>query len=245
MQQRNRDEFSESVIATLRRRVGDRCSNPSCRCSTSGPNEHPERASSIGVAAHITAAAPKGPRYDETLTVEARRSIDNGIWLCQNCARLVDIDPAAYPVDRLDAWRLEAEHYARVSLGARPLDMHEPKASSEGWICPFCKTIAPLGASVCLGCQAELVYGMTRSELAEVRQTGFMVGGGGAALLMFLLPKWLADWTGWVLPVGWGLGYYSILPVMFSALLLTVVLSNQREAWRRDQPPRFHRRFST
>jgi hypothetical protein len=46
----------------------------------------------LGVAAHITAASPDGPRYDQNLSSEQRKSPDNGIWLCQNCAKLVDND---------------------------------------------------------------------------------------------------------------------------------------------------------
>src|SRR4051812_16178668 len=43
---------------------GFRCSNPACRKPTSGPLEDPAKAINIGVAAHITAAAPDGPRYN-------------------------------------------------------------------------------------------------------------------------------------------------------------------------------------
>jgi hypothetical protein len=53
----------------------------------------------IGVAAHITAAAPNGPRYDPSLTSAQRRRHLNGIWLCRlrgTLARFVSL------VDALD-----------------------------------------------------------------------------------------------------------------------------------------------
>lgn len=71
----------------------------------------------IGVAAHITAAAPKGPRYDESLTKEEREGIDNGLWLCWNCSQLIDKDPADFPVELLREWKGEAERRARDALG--------------------------------------------------------------------------------------------------------------------------------
>ena len=87
-----RDEFSTTTKETLAKRVGYRCANPNCRKLTCGPCEDENKAINIGVAAHITAASPGGPRYDETLTSEERKSINNGIWLCQSCAKLIDDD---------------------------------------------------------------------------------------------------------------------------------------------------------
>ena len=69
----------------------------------------------IGVAAQITAASSGGPRYDASLTTEQRRSIDNGIWLCQNCATLVDKDEPRHPVAVLRGWKREAERSALLS----------------------------------------------------------------------------------------------------------------------------------
>jgi hypothetical protein len=87
-----RDNFSPKTKDLLAKRVGYRCSNPSCRKLTSGPHEDVMKAVNVGVAAHITAAASGGPRYDKSLSSEQRKLIDNGVWLCQNCAKLVDND---------------------------------------------------------------------------------------------------------------------------------------------------------
>lgn len=70
----------------------------------------------IGVAAHITAASPNGPRYDPDLSPTERRAAANGIWLCQNCAKLVDSDVVRFTPKRLRAWKDEAEEVARIEL---------------------------------------------------------------------------------------------------------------------------------
>ena len=75
-----RDDFSSATIENLRARVNNSCSNPGCRVPTTGPSEDPEKVNNIGVAAHITAAAPGGPRYDEYLSSNQRRNIRNGIY---------------------------------------------------------------------------------------------------------------------------------------------------------------------
>lgn len=112
-----RDEFLNTVKRTLAERVGYLCSNPNCRKSTSGPRSDPSKSVNIGVAAHITAAAPGGPRYDPNLSSEERRSHKNGIWLCQNCAKLVDNDPEKYTSELLYSWKSSAE--ARASQRVR------------------------------------------------------------------------------------------------------------------------------
>lgn len=104
-----RDDFSQKVKDTLAKRVGYKCSNPNCNKETSGPHSDLNKSLSTGVAAHITAAAPDGPRYDPTLSAEQRKSIDNGIWLCEYCARLIDKDPTIYPVVLLCRWKMMAE----------------------------------------------------------------------------------------------------------------------------------------
>ncbi len=89
-----------------------RCSNPSCRKPTCGPREDPAKSINVGVAAHITAASPGGFRYDPSLTDVERSSIGNGLWLCQNCAKLIDSDEARYSVSSLRIWKERAEKVA-------------------------------------------------------------------------------------------------------------------------------------
>jgi hypothetical protein len=71
----------------------------------------------VGVAAHITAAASGGPRYDTFMSETERASIKNGIWLCQTCAKLVDSDELRYSRDTLLRWKVEAEREAHRQIG--------------------------------------------------------------------------------------------------------------------------------
>jgi hypothetical protein len=111
-----RDEFSKKTIDTLARRTGMRCSNPSCRQPTSGPAEDPTGTINVGVAAHITAAASGGPRYDFSMTREQRVHIDNALWLCQKCAKLIDSDSSRFDLGTLFSWKASAEETAIVEL---------------------------------------------------------------------------------------------------------------------------------
>jgi hypothetical protein len=111
------DDFSEVVKRALASRVGNRCSNPQCKALTSGPQTDPAKAVNLGVAAHITAASPGGPRYDPNLLPEERSGAPNGIWLCQNCAKLIDNDSARFTVDQLNGWKIAAEQEARERVG--------------------------------------------------------------------------------------------------------------------------------
>jgi hypothetical protein len=111
-----RDDFNRKDIETLAKRVAMRCSNPICKCLTTGPNSIEEKATNIGVAAHITAASPKGPRYNPNLIQEERSSIKNAIWLCQSCAKLIDNDPLKYTIELLKEWKLEAEKETELEL---------------------------------------------------------------------------------------------------------------------------------
>jgi len=112
-----RADFSQAVCNSLAQRVGLHCSNPECRAYTSGPKSDPEKAVNVGVAAHITAASLGGPRYDPLLTDRERRSSENGIWLCQTCAKLIDSDTTLYTVGLLGRWKTQAEGEARARIG--------------------------------------------------------------------------------------------------------------------------------
>lgn len=67
----------------------------------------------------MTAAAPRGPRRDDSLTPTQRASIDNAIWLCQSCSRMIDTDRARYTVAVLRDWKQQAEQKARIRTKAR------------------------------------------------------------------------------------------------------------------------------
>ncbi|HBR1079936.1 TPA: hypothetical protein L9L52_003150 [Klebsiella quasipneumoniae subsp. quasipneumoniae] len=113
-----RDDFVGKVKEKLRARVGNKCSNPDCRVYTTGPGTK-DKIDSIGVAAHICAASPGGPRYDINMTAKQRKSFDNGIWLCSNCSIHIDRDVERYTVHLLNKWKKEAEEKARRELGKK------------------------------------------------------------------------------------------------------------------------------
>ena len=83
MAKKNRDEFLEKTKLQIAKRAGWLCSDPLCRRSTIGSNSDGDGEINLGTAAHICAAAPEGPRYDNKMTREQRRSPDNGIWMCR------------------------------------------------------------------------------------------------------------------------------------------------------------------
>jgi hypothetical protein len=112
-----RDDFGEEIKRTISNRVNNRCSNPDCCTSTSGPQLDPEKSLNIGVAAHITAASVGGPRYDSSFSPEQRKHASNAIWLCQNCAKLVDNDQRRFPESLLRKWKQSAEASALALLG--------------------------------------------------------------------------------------------------------------------------------
>lgn len=111
-----RDEFSHRTKEILAKRVGTLCSNPGCSVPTYGPNLDPDKSINKGVAAHIKAASHGGPRYDPNMTAEERSSIENGIWLCESCAKLIDTDEKRYSIDILMDWKLKAEARAQKAL---------------------------------------------------------------------------------------------------------------------------------
>jgi hypothetical protein len=114
-----RDEFSRTVLDVLAKRVGFRCSNSDCRKLTTGPRTEVPHIVNIGVGAHITAAAPGGPRFNPALSAEVRGAADNGIWLCQNCSKLVDNDVVRYSSEILREWKARAEDRALAELEGR------------------------------------------------------------------------------------------------------------------------------
>lgn len=123
------DDFTRKTKRQLAHRVGHRCSNPECQASTSGPGLEEGKLLTAGDAAHITAASPAGPRFDPLFNSQQRRSYDNGIWLCVNCARIIDHDHSRYSVDLLRGWKSQAEELAKKDLG-RP-QASNPKSRAE------------------------------------------------------------------------------------------------------------------
>ena len=104
-----RDDFSKKTIDLLAKRAGYLCSNPECNLPTVGAAPTPNKSITVGIAAHITAAAPGGPRYDALLKPEVRRHHSNGIWLCEVHGKMIDSDAEHFTVEILRKWKHKAE----------------------------------------------------------------------------------------------------------------------------------------
>jgi hypothetical protein len=114
MAKRDGNEFTRDTKQHLARSVNYLCSK--CGCPTSGPKSGASTSMTIGKAAHISAAAPGGPRFDPSLTPEQRRHYDNGIWMCSNHASLIDEDWRSYSSEQLREMKQEAEERAADAL---------------------------------------------------------------------------------------------------------------------------------
>lgn len=112
------DAFPPSVKDALTKRASYICSNPDCRNHTIAPTvSSSSEWTYTGKAAHITAASPGGPRYDPSLTSEERSGVSNGVFLCSNCAEMIDKNQGKdYPVELLVAWRKTHEEWTRQNL---------------------------------------------------------------------------------------------------------------------------------
>jgi hypothetical protein len=65
-------------------------------------------------------------------TWKERTSVDNGIWLCQTCASLVDRDEQRFTVDILKGWKATAEAAASTEVGktSQPIQQRLQKDQS-------------------------------------------------------------------------------------------------------------------
>ncbi|MCJ2184060.1 hypothetical protein MTR62_15350 [Novosphingobium sp. 1949] len=106
----------------IAKRAGWLCSFPSCRALTVGATEDGDGEINLGTAAHICAAAPGGPRYDEKMTPEQRSSAENGIWMCRDHGKAIDSDEKAFTVGLLREWKrqVQEDSWRRVLRNEAP-----------------------------------------------------------------------------------------------------------------------------
>lgn len=117
-----RDDFSPDVKEILAKRSGYICAYPGCRRMTvAGSDDRRSGLTLVGVAAHITAAAPGGPRYEVLMGSDERSSEKNGIWLCQTHAKFIDDNPSVCTVEEILRWKNQHEKWIfdRVASGAQ------------------------------------------------------------------------------------------------------------------------------
>lgn len=129
MSERDAD-FDPNVKEIIAARAGYRCSYPGCDESTIGPGAGPEDIESKGVAAHIFSASTgtKAPRGTGGLSAEDRSKAANGLWVCEDHGRIVDIEKGKnYPANQLQAWK--ALHENRIAREVR-----KAPVGHSGWL---------------------------------------------------------------------------------------------------------------
>ena len=115
-----RDNFSDRTRTQISRLAGGLCSYPGCRAATFGATSDGSAVLDIGIAAHISAAAAGGPRYDANMTSTDRGSASNGIWMCADHGRAIDADVKFYTVGKLREWKRDAEREAFLRVSRHP-----------------------------------------------------------------------------------------------------------------------------
>lgn len=119
------DRFKQAVVATIAKRAGNRCSNPDCGAFTSGPADDPSDSVNVGEAAHIFGANPGSARFDPEMMSADRCAITNAIWLCGNCHKLIDNDPAHYPAGLLFEWQRDHERRVGELIGKAGAELRQ------------------------------------------------------------------------------------------------------------------------
>jgi hypothetical protein len=83
------------------------------------------------------------------LTADERAHTSNGIWLCQNCAKLIDNDPLRYTEGLLRSWKTIAEDRALHEIGRTAVLVNETEAQrKQRAILPYTGTIVKLSQMV-------------------------------------------------------------------------------------------------
>jgi tetratricopeptide (TPR) repeat protein len=162
-----------------------------CRAPTSGPSDsRVSGVSNLGVAAHIAGASEDGPRYDPTQTQEQRRSMENGIWLCQNHAKMIDDDERRYPSELLLTWRTAAENLAREEQGRAMSEHAAERPGPEQQVSPLLLT------SVSGQAKVEQLVTVAHADTINIAQTGASQAPVRASQALLQLPDDISDFVG-------------------------------------------------
>src|SRR3546814_20079102 len=119
----NRDDFSQATKNRLAKQARYHCSNPSCRKLTTATTSDGSKEMNIGFAAHICAAAPgvAARRYRPDMPPDQRKSHDNAIWPCQDCAKPIDSVDTIFTEAFLPSWKqTHSEDMCCIGISQRP-----------------------------------------------------------------------------------------------------------------------------
>lgn len=113
-----RDDFDLKTKDILAKRASFICSNPECRVMTiAGSDSDLTKFIYIGEAAHISSAADGGPRFNKNLSSDERKHISNGIFLCSNCAGMIDKNKGKdFSTQLLQEWKDNHEKWVKENL---------------------------------------------------------------------------------------------------------------------------------
>ena len=113
----DRIEFDNKVKEVIRRRAGYRC----CKCGRTlvGPGATTSDSVELGQCAHIYAAKSSGPRGQSHLTEKQLKSVENGMYLCTHCHKLVDgkLHKKKYRAEQLLQIKAIHEYKIAVEIG--------------------------------------------------------------------------------------------------------------------------------
>ncbi len=125
---KGRDDFDKPVVDALAKRAAFICSNPDCKTQTIAPSEEDSlKFIYIGKAAHITAASEGGPRFESSMSSDERKSIGNGIFLCSNCADMIDKNKGIdFSVELLHKWKSTHEDWVSNNLNKKIQEQVQP-----------------------------------------------------------------------------------------------------------------------
>jgi hypothetical protein len=124
--------IAERDCRILFQKSGNRCAFPACgRALTfrdTDPTSGAECDISLSDIAHIVARSEDGPRGQYPLSLDRRDDLDNLVLLCKEHHRIIDAQPASYPVEKLRQMR--ADHEALIATATGVAVMKEPQASA-------------------------------------------------------------------------------------------------------------------
>lgn len=112
-------KFIPTKVRKIAELAGYICTNPECSNLTIAPSKLlPGKSIKIGEAAHINGNKPTSARFDETLSENYIKSIENGIWLCRNCHKIVDSNKGKdCTIELLKKWKTKHNEYLSKNLG--------------------------------------------------------------------------------------------------------------------------------
>lgn len=103
-------------------RSGNRCAYPVCGVDlVIEPQTTADRPKAVGKVAHIAAASPGGPRYDENMTHAQRGAANNLIYLCgphhDAIDSQLDLHTTAYLTEAKESHEAAVARAVRVAIG--------------------------------------------------------------------------------------------------------------------------------